>query len=112
MTGSMRAVEDMEGGAVEVWVEGMLAENVTYAEGRKGPVARFTLRVPLHADGMLALRVEAHGQTVPYLKASESRRGDWLVVNGVFHDDNGDGYITAGTVCAHTSIGWHGADRR
>lgn len=112
MTGSMRAVEDMEGGDVEVWAEGMLAEDVTYAEDRKGPVARFTLRVPLHADGMLALRVEARGQAVPYLKASESRQGDWLVVNGVFHGDNEDGHIAAGTVCAHTSIGWHGAERR
>lgn len=111
MTG-MRAIGDMEGEAVEVWAEGMLAKDITYAEDQKGPAATFTLRVPLHADGMMALRVEARGQAVPYLKASASRRGDWLVINGVFHDDTGDGHITAGTVCAHTSIGWHGADRQ
>lgn len=107
----MKTAEDIEGTAVEVWVEGMLAEEISYANGRNGPEAGFTLRVPLHADGMLALPVTAQGRAMAYLKASGAKRGDWLVVNGAFHDDEAGGHVTAGTVCANTSIGWHGTER-
>lgn len=107
----METTKDTEGKVVEVWVEGMLAKEISYINGRNGPEAGFTLRVPLHADGMLTLPVMAQGRTMAYLKASGAKRGDWLVVNGAFHDDGTGGHVTAGTVCANTSIGWHDPKR-